>query len=437
MPESEAIATESKKAIEIKSSMAVGYLMKQLLESGVTDFDSIAEKIHELKVLQNKEKLWSYDRFTESGSATSAKVITESDGESRDCVLWCINHYLGLNRNPRVIAKAKAALEKFGTGCGTSPISGGMNSLHREIESRIAAMLSKEECLLFPTGYTANLGALSSLPGKNDIILFDHQSHASIIDGCKLSRREWMAFTHNDVQNLESKLKRFSGKYENIFVVVEAAYSMSGDLAPLREIVELKKKYKFYLYVDEAHSFGFYGDKGRGYCQEMGVLDDVDFIMSTLSKATASIGGFVAGKRKHCSLMQVTAGAYIFQACFSPTDAATILACLDEVQEDESHKRVLHEKNAYMRGKLLAKGFDLRKSQSPIIPIYIPELDKLYAMGKKLYENGVFSVSVIYPAVKLNEGRLRFIVNSSHTYGQIDYTVAMLEKFGKEFEIIL
>jgi glycine C-acetyltransferase len=422
--------------MQINSSMAIGYVMKKLVEEGTTDFDKIAGVLHELKDLQNKEGLFSYDRFTEKGSDSFATVITQYDELKKDCILWCLNHYLGLNRNPRVIAKTKEIVETFGTGCGTSAMSGGMSVLHKRIESRIASMLGKERALLFPTGYTANLGAISAIAGKNDLILFDHEAHASIIDGCRLSGKQWLAFHHNDVANLEAKLARLQGKYENILVVVESAYSMSGDLCPLKEIVALKKKYKFFLYVDEAHSFGLYGEGGKGYCHEQGVMDEVDFVMSTLSKATASIGGFVATKEKYCTLLQFYSNSYMFQACLSPADAAAILASLDEIESDASLLKGLHEKTAYFRGKLSAMGFDLGTSQSPIVPIYVPDLKLLYAFGKGLYGAGVFSVSVAYPAVKITEGRLRFIINASHTYEQIDRTLAILKDVGGSLGII-
>lgn len=422
--------------MELNSSMSIGFLVKQLAESGITDIEVIAEKLDDLKQLQNREGVWSYDRFTEHGSATAAKVITEATRVGQDCILWSLNHYLGLNRHPRVLEKVKSAVDKYGTGCGTSAVSGGMSSLHKEIERRIANMLGKEKALLYPTGYTANLGAIASLVGKKDLILFDHESHASIIDGSRLSKKDWLAFRHNDVEDLERKLVRMIPKYENIFVVVESAYSMSGDLAPLREITALKRKYKFLLYVDEAHSFGFYGPKGQGYCHEQGVIDDVDFIMSTLSKATASIGGFIATKRKFCTLMQVHANAYLFQACLSPVDAAAVLAALDEIEGTPAIRESLHEKTAYFREKLLDAGFDLGHSRSPIIPIYVPDLAKLFSFSRELYEKGVFSVAVAYPAVKLTEGRMRFIVNASHTMEQIDRTLSILKELGRKYGII-
>jgi glycine C-acetyltransferase len=422
--------------MEINSSMAIGYVMKKLVEEGTTDFDKVADILHELKGMQNREGIFSYDRFTEKGSDSHATVITQFDGKRKECILWCLNHYLGLNRNPRVIEKTRRILEEFGTGCGTSAMSGGMSTLHKAIETRIAGMLGKERALLFPTGYTANLGAISAITGKNDLILFDHEAHASIIDGCRLSGKQWLAFHHNDVANLEAKLKRAQGKYENILVVVESAYSMSGDLCPLREIVALKAKYKFYLYVDEAHSFGLYGEKGQGYCREQGVADEVDFIMSTLSKATASIGGFVATKEKYCTLMQFYANSYLFQACLSPADAGAILASLDEIETDPDLLDGLHRKTAYFRGKLKDLGFDLGTSQSPIVPIYVHDLKTLYAFGKGLFEKGVFSVSVSYPAVKITEGRLRFIINASHTMEQIDKTLAALAETGRAHGLI-
>lgn len=422
--------------MELNSSMVIGNVMRKLIEAGVTDFDEIAGAMQNLKDFQNQEGLYSNDRYTERGSDSQAVVITEDGGTKRECILWCVNHYLGLNRNPKVIAKSQEIVKEYGTGAGTSAMSGGMNSLHKEIEARINAMVGKERTMLFPTGYSANLGAISAIPGKNDLILFDHQSHASIIDGCKLSGKQWLAFKHNNVADLEAKLERMKGKYQNILVVVESAYSMSGDLAPLKEICALKRKHKFYLYVDEAHSFGFYGNGGRGYCQQQGVTDDVDFIMSTLSKATASIGGFVATKQKYCTLMSWHANSYIFQACISPADAGAILASLDEIRDNPNLITGLHEKTAYLRRNLLDAGFDLGTSESPIIPIYVRDPKTLFSFGRSLYRDGVFSVTIAFPAVKLSEGRLRFIINASHTYPQIDKTLEILKDNARKLGII-
>ncbi len=422
--------------MEITKTMAIGHIMKKLIEEGITDFDKVADTLQQLKDLQNQEGLWPYDRYTESGSDSEASVITEATQEKQDCIVWCLNHYLAMNRNPRVIQRAKEALEKFGTGCGTSAISGGMNSLHKALEVRIAKMLNKEKAILFPTGYTANLGAISAIVGKNDLILFDHESHASIIDGSTFSGKKWLAFHHNDVENLEAKLARYIPKYENIFVMIESAYSMSGDLAPIKEIAALKKKYKFILYVDEAHTFGMYGPNGSGYCVEQGVEDEVDFIMSTLSKSTASVGGFIATKRKYCTLMQAYSRPYIFQACLSPAAAAAALASLDEISENPSILEILHTKTAFFRGRLKEIGFDLGASQSPAVPFYVKDPKILLNISKELYENGIFSVSVAYPAVPIDKGRIRFTVNLSHTQDHLEKTIRILEKLGKKYHLI-
>jgi 8-amino-7-oxononanoate synthase len=421
--------------MQLSTSMSIRHLPKQLGEEGITDIDTVAEYLHRLKVMQNEENLWSYDRYTESGNASSAFVFNEYTQTKRSCILWCLNNYLGLNRHPEVIRHAQETVAKFGTGSGTPAMSGGMSSLHKEVQSTVASLLGKEKALMFSTGYTTNLGALSSLPGKKTLLLMDHESHASMFDGCRLSGKDWLAFRHNDMNNLEDKLKRNRDKYENIIVAVESAYSMSGDLCPIKDVVSLKKKYGFHIYVDEAHSFGFYGESGRGYCHEQGVSGDIDFLMATLSKAIPGIGGFIATQEKFCTFLQTQANPYIFQTCIPPTDAAVILASLKLIRENPGMAASLHEKNAYFRAKLRDLGFNLRNSKSPVIPIYISNLDTLFKCSRELYENGFFSVAVAYPAVKLSEGRLRFTLTSAHTYEQIDQTVSALADLDKKFGI--
>jgi glycine C-acetyltransferase len=268
------------------------------------------------------------------------------------------------------------------------------------------------------------------------LIIFDRECHASIIDGVKLSGKKWVTFKHNNLRDLEQKLSKYSCEYENIFVVVESAYSMSGELAPLQEIVALKQKYKFLIYVDEAHTFGIYGENGAGYCSHLGIVEEIDFIAATLSKATASIGGFVATKSKYIPLLQWRANTYIFQACLTPGDAAAILASLEEIENNPYLIKSLHDKNQYMRRCLTNLGFDLGTSQSPIIPIFIPDVEKLQAFNKQLFARGIFSVSVVYPAVKANEGRIRFILSVAHSIEQIDTTVSVLHELALKYGVI-
>lgn len=399
------------------------------------DISDIEERAETIQAFLDKEASQgignAYDRYLENGSSTVATVISDIPKASKECIMWCANHYLSLNRNKTVIEKAYKAMNQYGTGCGTSAPSCGMSSLHKEIEARIAKLVGKEAAVLFPTGFTSNVGSISYLVGDRDLILLDGESHSSMISGSRLTNAKKMPFKHNDMADLEKKLKKYGSSYENVFVLVESAYSMSGDLSPLKEIVALKKTYNFYLYVDEAHTFGLYGDKGQGYCYEQGVSDDVDFLVTTLSKATASIGGIFAAKHKYCLLVRYTP-AYLFQACLTPPDAATILACLDEIENHPEMIKELHEKNRYMRDLLNEKKFNLGQSQSPIIPIMIPSPIKLFTVVNELYKEGIYSTPVVYPAVQRNEGRIRFVLNLGHTKQQIDYTVDTLERICKK-----
>ena len=423
-------------AFRALGARVLGQVRSEMQRRGVTDVALVAEELHRMKDEQARTQLFAHDLFTEQGSNAVATIVSGATGEKRECIVWSLNLYLGLNREPRVIARAQEALARFGTGCGTSAPSGGLSSLHHQIEPEVARMVGKPAVLLFSTGYSANLGALSALPGPKDLLLIDREAHASMFDGARLSGRKWVTFRHNDVEDLTAKLAQYGPNHENVFVAVESAYSMSGDLAPLREIAALKKDFRFFLYVDEAHTFGFYGENGGGYCREQGVTDQVDFIMSTFSKATASIGGFIACEAKYRTLLQVSSSAYIFQACLTPPDAAAILASLEEIRDNPSHAALLHDNNRYMRARLVQEGFDLGTSQSPVIPVFVPDLEKLYRLCANLYLEGIFSVPIVYPAVGVNEGRIRFIVNAHHTRGQIDRTVAALAGHARALGVI-
>ena len=414
---------------------SMGEVLFYLKKGNISNIDDRADLVQGFIDSANQDIGYEYDRYMEMGAANFANVVTEHSGSKKECILWCVNHYLSLNRNATVIEQAVRTLQQYGTGCGTSASSCGMSSLHKEIEKKVANLVGKEKALLFPTGFTANTAAISCLPGRNDLIIFDRESHSSIINGVKLAEAKWISFKHNNVQDLAAKLRKYGNSYQNIFVIVESAYSMSGDLAPLRDIVALKDEYKFYLYVDEAHTFGLYGDKGQGYCHDQGVTDRVDFIMATLSKATASIGGFVAAREKYCALLKWS-DPYVFQACIPPADASVILACLEEIAQNPAIIQELHEKNRYMRQLLTAKGFNLGASESPIIPIFIEDHQKLQLVVRELYTEGIYSTPICFPAVKVREGRIRLILNAAHTKKHIETTVAALERICRKHQVI-
>lgn len=405
--------------------LPVAIIRKNMQGKGAST-EEVAKAMHAQVDKQRKAGTYPYDRYIKEGSRTKAIVSDYARGVDVECVIWSINHYLGLNHHAETKEAAMQALMKFGTGSGTGPKSGGLCQLHLDLEYRLATDLGKERVLLFPTGFTSNLGFLGSILGKNDLILSDAENHASIIEGTRTSDAKVRAFKHNDMSDLEAKLKEAKGRFSSIMVCVESAFSLSGDFTPIYELVELKKKYNFLLFVDEAHTFGFYGKTGMGFCEERGVLDDVDFIMSSLSKATASIGGFVAMDAKYATMIEWNARSHIFHATFPAANAAATMKALDIIQTDGSIIKNLHKNNDYFRGRLLEAGFDLRDSVSPVVPIYISNNKVVYDITNELFDRGVYATAVTYPAVSETDGRLRFVCSTAHTKEQIDHTVDML-----------
>jgi len=413
----------------------LGEVLVNLLKREVTDIDKRATRIQEYVDHANSDGGYEYDRYLENGGVVHPSIVTANSGETRECINWDAHHYLGLNRNANVINRAGEAMREYGTGSGASAAYCGMSALHKQLEERVARMVGKEKAVLFPTGYAANTGAIAQLAGEKDLIIFDRECHASIIDGLKLSSAKWVSFKHNNIVSLAAKLAQHQDSYENIFIVLESVYSMSGDLAPLKDIAELKECYRFFLYVDETHTFGLYGDRGQGYCQAEGISDQVDFIMSSLSTATASFGGFVAAKERYCSLLKCS-DSYVFQPCIPAADAAAALAALDEIEAHPELIEDLHEKARYMRDRLRGRGFAVGQSQSPIIAILIEDDRKLNYVVSELFAEGIISMPICFPTVKAHEARIRLAINAIHTCDDIIATVEALERLCNKYEVL-
>jgi len=415
----------------------IGLVRNECKKNNVYNINTIASAYQQIKDEQLNDKRWCYGNYSESGSDASGVIVNGATGEKQNCIIWSINHYLGFNRHPQVIESAKKALDIYGTGCGTSAMSGGHSHLHKVLEDKLAKILGKESALLFTSGYSANIGAISGLArGSDNLVLVDKDVHASVIDGCKLAGCKYLPFKHNSTSDLETKLKKYTGKYKNIFVIVESVYSMTGNHAPLAEIAELRKKYNFLYFVDEAHAFGLYGKDGGGRCKALGISSDVDFIMTTLSKSTGSIGGVIATSKEFATLLQVEATAYMFQAAITPPDAASIITALELIEREDHVVKGLWIKTKYFRAKLKNLGFDIGEGFSPIIPVYIRDSQKLLDMGKDLFAEGIFTTSVTFPAVHHKEVRFRFIVNASHTMEQINRTIETLVSIGRKYGIV-
>jgi len=417
--------------------LQVGVLVRNLKDFGITELDKKALITYLSIAAQNYEGIFPYNRYIKNGSNPFSSVVSPDEKTEKDCIVWCSNHYLGLNRHPKVIQYAHQILDEYGTGSGTSAVSGGFSKIHKVLEAELSAFVKKPEAVLYATGFTTNIGAISSLATPDDLIIVDRDSHASIIDGIKMSKADFRIFKHNNPEHLEQILKSINrSKYGNIIVITESVFSMSGEEAPLLEYCKLKDKYGFYLFVDEAHAFGFYGQNGSGLAEKLQCTNQIDFFMSTLSKATASIGGFIATEKHFCYFLRVNSNPYLFQACLSPVDAAVSVAALKIIKEDKTLPQKLWSNTTLLRTQLQSLGFDVGKSKSPIVPLYVSDEIKLAKLCKELYKNGIFTNWVSYPVVSKKHGRLRFVVTANHTEQQIAKTIEILKDLGKKIEII-
>jgi 7-keto-8-aminopelargonate synthetase-like enzyme/acyl carrier protein len=390
--------------------------------------------VRELRSLVSRRGGDPYGKLVRTGSAHRGTVADPQTNEERDAIIWTTNLYLGLNRDPGVMAEARSAIERLGTGMGTSAAASGVTDLHLEFQKAFAEHVGKPAACVFPTGFTANQGVIAGLLGENDVVVMDQLCHASIVDGARLSGATIRTFQHNNASDLEAVLRTEASPYRTTLVAIESVYSMGEGAAPVRDIVRTAKKYGALVLVDEAHSYGFYGPRGAGLCASEGVTDQVDFILTTLSKALGSLGGVVAAREEHIALLKATAAAYIYQATTSPADIAAALAALRRLSADDALRARLWDTTAYMRMRFSEAGFDLGTGDGPIVTPHFSDKDKLYAIAAGMYRRGVHTVAVTYPIVESGRGRLRFICSAAHTREDVDKTLQALIEAEREAE---
>lgn len=351
-------------------------------------------------------------------------------------VMMGSNNYLGLTSHPKVKEAAIAATQKYGTGCAGSRLLNGTLDIHVRLEERLADFMNRKAALVFSTGYGVNVGVLSCLLSRHDVALLDKMDHASILDGVRLSYGKAIKFRHNDPDDLERKLQNV-GDRKGKLIVVDGVFSMEGDVAPLPEIVKHKRKYGAGLFVDEAHSLGVFGDKGRGISEHFGLEDDVDLVMGTFSKSLATVGGFIA-----CSDPQIidfikhNARAQVFTAAIPPGAAAAAEAALDILQAEPERRQQLWDNTNYMKKELEGLGFETCGSQSPIIPLLIGDDIATYQMANRLQEEGVFVNAVVTPAVPPGHGVIRTSYMATHTREHLDRALGAIAKVGRELSVI-
>ncbi len=344
------------------------------------------------------------------------------------------NNYLGLTTHPKVREAAIEAIRRYGTSCTGSRFLNGNLALIEELEARLARFMGKERALVFSTGFQTNLGTISALVGRNDVVITDKEDHASIVDGCRLAFGSMKRFRHNDMADLERVLASCpegSGK----LVVVDGVFSMGGDLANLPEIVPLCKKYGARLMVDDAHSIGVLGD-GRGTAAHFGLHDQVDIIMGTFSKSFASLGGFIVGDEPVIHYVQHMARSLIFSASITPPNVAAAMAALEIMETEPERRTRLLSIADRMRREFRRMGYNTGNSVTPIIPIIIGDRMSTGFMWKRLYEEGVYVNPVIEPAVPPGMSLLRTSYMATHTDAQMDRVLEVFERVGKEVGVI-
>jgi len=345
------------------------------------------------------------------------------------------NSYLGLTNHPVIKEAAKAAVEKYGTGCAGSRFLNGTLDIHLELEAQLAKLVQKEAVLLYSTGFQVNLGVISALVGKGEYILADKSNHASIVEGCQLSLGELIRFAHRDMAALESRIRKLDDRAGKL-IVVDGVFSMEGDIIPLPELCRIAHDYGAAVMVDDAHAIGVIGDHGAGTANHFGLTDDVHLIMGTFSKSLASLGGFIASDAATIDFLKHHSKALIFSASMSPANAAAVLAALRIMaQEPERIARLWHNTRRMKQG-LLSLGYDLGASETPILPVYCREMVVTFKLCRRLEEEGVFVNPVVFPGVPPGNELIRVSLMATHTDKQIDFALEKFAKAGKELGLI-
>jgi len=332
-------------------------------------------------------------------------------------------NYLGLSHHPEVIAAAKDALDRYGLGAAGSPILSGTMDVHLTLEKELATFKKKEAAMVFPTGYSTNVGLLSALLRPGDWVILDQNVHASIVDGAILAKAQVRFFRHNQPADLEKKLRGTTGKR---LVVVEGVYSMDGDIVCLPEMVEVSKKYGAKIMIDEAHSTFMYGAEGRGVAEHFGLEDQVDIHVGTFSKALGGQGGFVAGSQSLYNYLMGFARSRVFSCALAPAVTAGVLQALRITQREPQLRATLWSNVAHFRGLLSAAGVDVGDSTSQIIPIMIRNDRRILGIAQKLQQAGLYLQPIIFPAVAKHRSRFRVSISASHTTAQLDEAAAIL-----------
>ncbi len=385
-----------------------------------------------------KEKI---EELKEKGMYTKIRVLESEQGawvtiNGRKMLNLSSNNYLGLISKRELKEKAKEAIDKFGVGSGAVRTIAGTNLLHIELEKKLAEFKGAEAVILLQSGILANMATIPLIVGEGDLIFSDELNHASIIDGCRLSKAEIVRYKHIDMDDLKNKLEEYKDHKGRKLIVTDGVFSMDGDIAPLPEIVELAEKYNAITMVDDAHGEGVLGEGGRGILNYFHLEGKVDIDVGTLSKAFGVIGGYVAGSKILIEYMKQRARPFLFSTSITPADTAALIEAVDILTRSDELVKKLWENSKYIKEKLENAGFDIGHSQTPITPVIIGDEKKTSKMADRLNEEGVFVQGITYPTVPLGKARIRVMVSAIHSKEDLDFGIEKFIKIGKEVGVI-
>jgi len=381
-------------------------------------------------------------QLKDQGIYQTLRVLESEQGaraviDGKEVINLSSNNYLGLTTHPRLKEAALKATEKFGVGSGAVRTIIGTMSLHLELERRLAAFKRTEAVLVFQSGFTANLGVIPAIIGREDAVISDELNHASIIDGCRLSRAKIYVYKHADPASAEEQLQaaRAAGA-RRLLLVTDGVFSMDGDIAPLPELVAVARKYGAITMVDDAHASGVLGEAGRGTVDHFGLHGQVDIQIGTLSKAIGVLGGYVAGSRQLIDWLINRGRPFLFSTSHPPAVAAACIAAIDVLEQEPQLIERLWDNTKYFKQGLNQLGFDTGKSQTPITPVIVGEGALAMELSRRLFAAGVFTQGIVYPTVPPDKSRVRTIVTAAHTREDLDMALAAFERVGKELGII-
>lgn len=391
----------------------------------------LQKKLAQYTVPQEAKAKGIYPYFTPISSEQNTEVLVNG----KKVLMFGSNSYLGLTNHPKIKEAAKAAIDKYGSGCAGSPFLNGTLDIHIQLQDELAEFLGKDGVMLFSAGFQANSGVIPCITGRNDFLLYDERDHASIMEGKQITFATSYKYRHNNIEDLERVLQKCPIEASKL-VVSDGVFSMEGDVAPIPKLVDLCNKYQATLMIDEAHGLGVFGREGRGTCDHFNQLPNVELVMGTFSKSLASVGGFIASDKDTINWMKHNVRPYIFTASISPASTASVLAALHIMRSEPERQQALWDITHYALKSFRDLGFEIGNTETPIIPLFVRDNDKTFILTHMLFEQGVFVTPVIAPAVPSQDTLIRVALMATHTRQQVDYAVDKIYSCFKQLQIL-